>query len=508
VPIQVTCDSCRTTFKVKDAFGGKRGRCPKCQAVVSVPQVAGPQAAHALMEPIRPSGLELGENVRQEATPGSDRKADTRQTTELSADELFRVVLDAFEGEIPPLRKTFGYRLGIVLVTLPMLLLPLIYVALVAAVGYFLYWHATHNLGVIAAMHNVWILVFGYAGPLVAGVILIFFMIKPLFAPSAPAGAEKELEHGKEPNLFAFVSHIARAVGAPEPSRIEVSCEVNASARFGRGLGGFFGNNLVLTIGLPLVVGLTTRQLAGVLAHELGHFAQGAGMRFSYVVRSINHWFMRVVYEHDGWDEALARGCGESGRLAPILFLALLCIWLSRRVLWVLMLLGHGLSCFLTRQMEYDADRYMAQIAGSDTFEEIGRRLALWDVSSQATFAGAGSWWLKDRYPDDLPSLIVTNADKIPKKLHRQIQKSLNKSRTGLFDTHPCLKDRIANVSREKTEGIFRLDQPATALLGDYPKLARQVSLKVYQAIFGRHVKRANLVPITGMEPADGDARG
>jgi Zn-dependent protease with chaperone function len=38
---------------------------------------------------------------------------------------------------------------------------------------------------------------------------------------------------------------------------------------------------LVLVIGLPLAAGMSMRQVAGVLAHEFGHFAQGAGMRFN-----------------------------------------------------------------------------------------------------------------------------------------------------------------------------------------------------------------------------------
>jgi len=55
--------------------------------------------------------------------------------------------------------------------------------------------------------------------------------------------------------------------------------------------------------------------------------------------------------------EALARGCAAGDHLALILNLALLCVWLTRGVLWLLMAVGHGLSCFMLRQMEYDADR-------------------------------------------------------------------------------------------------------------------------------------------------------
>ena len=47
----------------------------------------------------------------------------------------------------------------------------------------------------------------------------------------------------------------------------------------------------MLTIGLPLVAGLSLREFAGIIAHEFGHFTQGFGMRLSYVIRQINGWF-------------------------------------------------------------------------------------------------------------------------------------------------------------------------------------------------------------------------
>ncbi len=40
-------------------------------------------------------------------------------------------------------------------------------------------------------------------------------------------------------------------------------------------MGSLWGNDLVLTIGLPLVAGLSAKEFAGILAHEFGHFTQG-----------------------------------------------------------------------------------------------------------------------------------------------------------------------------------------------------------------------------------------
>src|SRR4030095_4274354 len=105
-----------------------------------------------------------------------------------------------------------------------------------------------------------------------------------------------------------------------------------------------------LTIGLPLVTGLDMRQFCGVLAHEFGHFAQGAGMRLTYIIRYINFWFARVVYERDEWDVRLDQAAKESDfRIGIVLQTARGCVWLTRRILWALMHAGHAISCFMLR---------------------------------------------------------------------------------------------------------------------------------------------------------------
>ncbi len=112
--------------------------------------------------------------------------------------------------------------------------------------------------------------------PLLVGGTIALFLIKPLFAPRARRMQPIAIPPDLEPRIHQLSQEICRLLGAPAPVRIEANCAVNASAGFDRGLGGFFGNRLVLTLGMPLVAGLTQRELAGVIAHEFGHFRQGA----------------------------------------------------------------------------------------------------------------------------------------------------------------------------------------------------------------------------------------
>jgi Zn-dependent protease with chaperone function len=427
------------------------------------------------------------------------KKSETRRLPAAGASPqlILQEILEAFHGHIPPVRTTIGYRAGILILSVAMLVLPALYLALIAAVGYALFYHATANLAGINKLRNWWALFFLYIGPLVIGVILFFFLIKPLFARRSRRRKLRTLEFGEEPLLFALVTRVAQALGAPEPRRIDVDCQVNASASFGSLLGVLFGGDLVLTIGLPLVAGLSIQQLAGVVAHELGHFAQGTGLRVSFVVRSVNAWFSRLACERDDWDEALERGCAEGGQLAILLFLALLCVWLTRCVLWLLMAVGHALSCFMLRQMEYDADRYEARLAGEDAFAETMRRLLLLDLVTNAASGIANASWNKSgQLPDDLSTLIVTLAGGISPQDLRKIEAEMGKIKTGFFNTHPALGDRLASVRRENAPGVFHMDGPATQLFKDFPKMSRAVSFDFYREVLGKRVKRDALVPV------------
>ncbi len=292
-------------------------------------------------------------------------------------------ILAGFTGPVPPTPVSFFYQIGLLLVTGVMMVLPVIYVGMVAAAVWGVWLYATHFSSLLSSTQGggrfYLLKLVAYLGPLFIGIILVFFMIKPLFARRAPKAQPLALNPGAEPTLYAFIARICELVGAPMPNRIDLDCQLNAAAGFRRGFASLFGNDLVLVIGVPLVGSFNMRAFAGIIAHEFGHFTQGFGMRLSYIVRSVNGWFARVVYERDAWDVLLEEWAmeAEDWRVMLIVNLARLGVWFSRLFLMLLMLIGHGVSCFLLRQMEYDADSYEIKLAGSAVFEETVRRLAI-----------------------------------------------------------------------------------------------------------------------------------
>lgn len=406
-------------------------------------------------------------------------------------------ILAAFGGTFPPVAVGGFYKLGMLLVTLAMVVLPLVYVSLVAAVGWLLYRHAVGNLSLFNEMRKG--AVTAYVVPLVVLAILFFFMIKPLFAPRGRQPVHRALVPDREPVLFAFVQRICELVRAPVPREIRVDCNVNASASFRRGVWSMFGNDLTLTIGLPLVSGLPLRHFAGVLAHEFGHFAQGGGMRLTYLVRSVDAWFARVVYERDAWDERLVEWSqGDIDfRLRIPLYLARGCVWVTRRILWALMMAGHAISCFMLRQMEYDADRYEARLAGSAAFEESMRRLPLLAAAHNGAASRLfGHDWKEGRLVDNFMAFSLVVGEQMPDAVRQKVNGGVDTETTGWFDTHPAARDRIASAHAENAGGVLVTDRPATELFTDFDQTAREVTRDWYDQLLGEEKEKARIVPV------------
>ena len=402
---------------------------------------------------------------------------------------------EQFEGPIRKVRKSPLYVVGLLLVAIAMVLLPLIYLGLIALTGYGVFYHATENASILSGSGTRGRLV-AYFGPLVAGVAAIVFMIKPIFARPARRDRRMSLVEANEPRLFAFVEKVCATVGAPKPRRIDVDCDINASASFRRGMWSvILPSDLVLTIGVPLVGGLSAREFAGVLAHEFGHFAQGMGMRLSYLIIHVSGWFARVVYQRDSWDEKLIELSRNSITAITVVFmLARFCVWLSRRILWLLMKLGQAVSCAMMRQMEYDADRYEIRLAGSGAFESTARKLNLLNAAAGFVHSDLYEAFKERRLGDNFAVLLNSRMESMPDEVRDAVNKFVDEGKTKLFSTHPSDRARIQRARKAGEEGVFRADVPAAELFSDFEGLSKAVTLAYYQELLPVQISANNLV--------------
>jgi Zn-dependent protease with chaperone function len=475
VPIQFNCPLCDASFRVKEEFGGKQASCKKCGGSLIIPQA----------------------EVQLEMVTGNDAKLQLTKSSRAAVASRQQEILNAFQGNIEPVRVSVAYRLSALLVMCVMLVLPVIYLCFIVLIGVGVLYHFANHTWMLTATRGraAIFMAIAYAAPALIGAIAVVFMIKPLFARRSHLQSSRALTQSGEPLLFAFVARVAEAIGAPCPKRIEVDSAVNASAGFRRGwLSFLIGNDLTLTLGAPLIAGLSMQQLAGVIGHEFGHFSQGAGMRLSYVILSISHWFTRVVYERDEWDDWLENVAGEIDfRIGWIFLLAQGFVWLGRGLLWILMMIGHAVSGVLLRQMEFDADRNEARLVGSDMFESTSRRIMELSAANEKSMGDLVGLINLGVLGDNLPKLVMHNVARIPRKTKSTLRKAMESESTGLFDTHPSFASRVKNAQQENTPGVFRIDAAASDLFLHFDPLCRNVTWDLYRDLFGVHINPAEM---------------
>lgn len=396
-------------------------------------------------------------------------------------------LMAAFTGQVPRRAVRFVYRVRLGLVGLSALLLPAAYLALVASVlwgtsrfatGWFA-WADTITGGSRFPTGKALIYVLG----LFVGGWLGIFLCRPFFARRAARSQALALNPAAEPLVVTFVQLVCDAVGASHPIRVEVDCRPNASAGFRRGWPGWLRGDRVVTLGLPLVAMLDTRQLAGVLAHEFGHFNQGLGLRASHAIRAVNGWLAGVAYDRDGWDATLDRWQRETrpgGRRFVVGF-ARFGVGFSRGVLKLFLHAGHAFSCALLREMEFDADRTQIELSGSAAFGETFRRsYALQDVARDHYRELRARWNEQGELPANFPASLAAVEAALPAERRARLSERQLQRERELFDTHPPDGERLRRAREADAPGLLRLDLPATALFSDFDTLARQVTLLHY----------------------------
>jgi Zn-dependent protease with chaperone function len=305
------------------------------------------------------------------------------------------------------------------------------------------------------------------------------------------------LQPNRERALFHLVDRVATAIGAPVPHEIWVDTEANASARLSSGV---FSRRVTLTIGLPLLYGLDVQIVAGILAHEFGHFAQRWGMRASYIVNSLNYWFHRRIYERDRWDDLVdyfARHEFLALKLAA--WLAAFGSWFCRRLLLALASTARLLSLYLSRQMEFDADRYEIALIGSAQYRRTAEELRILSAGRYLAVQELAAAFDGGKLADNLPRLAMTKAASLTADDRKRILAGVARVNGTVFDSHPPDRARLERAVAANAAPQFVLEGPAARLLTEIERLSRLATLQWYRS-YGIQVSPDALQPVAGVE--------
>ncbi|MDJ0938647.1 MAG: M48 family metalloprotease [Woeseiaceae bacterium] len=427
-----------------------------------------------------------------------DEVRDPRQRQKRSAEELkpkppysLAKIDDSFTTEeLSVSGVSTGYSANLVGVGMLMILLPLCYVAIVAVVAYATWWHATENISWFTE-YRIRYLFIVWAALLFGGILLTAFMFKPLVAKESHHKMQPvTVDPDREAAVHHFVAMIAECLNAPTPATIEVDADVSASASLRHGI---FSKELRLIIGVPLMYGLRIEQLAAVIAHELGHFAQRGGMRIYVMINYVNRWLYNKAYEEDSWDDKIEEWSQSDQAIVSLgAIVAGIGSRLARLIFRGLAQLGTRANMSYSRQAEFDADRYMITLCGSRSYETVAKMLRILGAAQQGAFDTANAGLKAGRLPDNLPKITRAVARSLDEETRKQIIAGIEQVNTSPWDTHPPDRERIAAARKLALPPMFQNRDPALALLREPERLAAHASLQWYRSC-GIHVNPDHL---------------
>ncbi len=390
----------------------------------------------------------------------------------------------ALAQNFTPPKPTASYLFSLFLVSFLVVLLPLIYIGITAVVAYGVVYYAVNYVSVVTGSANIVLGIALYTIPVLAGSLFFLFMLRP-FVPRGGRykSVDLRITEKTDPTFVHFVHGICDKVGARRPKEIRFSMEANASAAF-ISFFSLFSNNLVLTIGFPLISCMSTKAVAGILAHEFGHFSQRISMRSYYLTNRINRWFYYCVYGGDGWNDWVneLNEKANNGLVGWAILIAQGGIYVTNKLLALLAHLSQTLTFSLSRKMEFDADKYEILLCGSEQFEASTRALHRTAAATQMAFNKLNNNE-DNKYVDNIPALISLYYTSMPDKIDQHIDEQLRAIHSSKWDTHPPDRERIDQALTLDAKAIFELDEPAIKLFDDYEEKSKTATMQFYQAI-------------------------
>jgi Zn-dependent protease with chaperone function len=346
-------------------------------------------------------------------------------------------------GTLPALRKAGpAYLVVLLLMVVGFYLLML---ACLAAVGWALYeliiWTPAY-LSRVRGSGALKLLFFAYAAVALFG----WAIIKGFLARVGGDPLGIRCSRQEHPAIFAISDEVAHRVGAQPIDEIfltpedEIGVWEESALYMPPGMG-----RRKLVMGMGAMNYLTTDQLKSILAHEYGHFSNR------------DTFFSRFIYRVSSSYHAILGELGGSKLqyVNP-------CYWLLRGYVAIYEMISASFS----RRREFAADRFAVEAYGQKLFGGAlvaahveGAFFNQVGVGEVLRLAGEGKGF-KNLY--HFVGSTRKNLDREHPESTAEVTKGILSTRTGMFDSHPSLRERI------EMQGI----KPATLPAATPPRVA------------------------------------
>ncbi len=256
------------------------------------------------------------------------------------------------------------------------------------------------------------------------------------------AASGLDVSEETQPHLWRQVQHLAEQLGAIAPDEIRITHDARAAITEDARLLGLLPGPRRMSLGMPLLMGLTRMQLVTVIAHELSHHTHH--VRFGAVAHRAQESLRRLI-----------TGLGPSTVLGRI-FLAYAHVFftLTRRVL---------------REQEREADLAAARLVGRDVaIQALRDATALSSAWNYFCHHYADLGTAQGQRPEELFDGFWQFLEDPERQTQLEaLQADPVETAPTPYDTHPSMSQRIAALAALPADGRTDDEVLALALLVD-----------------------------------------
>jgi Zn-dependent protease with chaperone function len=274
-----------------------------------------------------------------------------------------------------------------------------------------------------------------------------------------------QVTEAEAPALFHVIRGICTRIGTPEPYRVLLVSQYNASVCQVPRLGIFGWYRAYLLLGLPMMQNLSAEEFTAVLAHEFGHLSR-SHCRFG-------GWVYRT---RQTWERVMGELFRRQNRAARVLQAFLRWFWPA----------FNARAFVLARANEYEADRCSAELAGVTPSGQALARLNVYGPVAEQFWEDVDRWNQRQEQPplDIMQQLGRRLAGPVPAEQARHALEIALRLPTHCADTHPGLRDRLHALGCIRGEAAAEVPLPvlpqksaAEVLLGErYGDLTSRLS--------------------------------
>jgi len=359
------------------------------------------------------------------------------------------------------------------------LLLPLLYILVVAGLGLFM-GAAAMEWTAHLAMSASWVWQDALpAAWLGAGIMTWIFMLRPLLPRQRSVRVALLITPASQPQLFSIVDELCWHLRLDPPDEVWLDTTTSIRTSIKNGIKGIPAGEMVLHIGLPVVSVVSAREFAALLVRELAMNAGGIGTTFSHVVRELHTWFYRALHEHDPWELQLREKRAKETTFQKFLRITAW-LWMSVAKLpfALLFLTSRIISAAALLRLAAGAKIAAVNLISADPWRSLQDKMDLLDAAWLASRVEIQRGMAQQRLPDNLTLLLA-----------RHVARAARQKQGSPPGAQSTAQPKGAAIIAD-----LPADAPAAAQLRGFVDLSRQVTSFYYQHELGIALHEHRLV--------------